>query len=73
VLGVGIGEEEPCSASNARALRERPRLSNPSVGKLRAGDDLQSPVRRGDCIDDAARGVGGAIVDDDHLKIGMTC
>ena len=72
MLGVGIGEEKPRSASNARALRERPRLTNPSVGKLRAGDDLQARIALRDCIDDAARGVGGAIVDDDHLKIGMT-
>jgi hypothetical protein len=40
MLGIGIGEEQPRSSSNSRTLRERPRLANPAVGKLLAGDDL---------------------------------
>ena len=73
VPAIGVGEEQPVPTRNVSPLIARPRLSDPFVGKLLAGDDLQARIALRDCVDDAARGVRRAIVDDDHLKIGITC
>jgi hypothetical protein len=66
---VGVDEEQQLAARAKTPLMQRPRLAEPPGRRLLAGDDDEPRVLGGEARQDRAGGVGGAIVDDDHLEL----
>ena len=69
--GIGIDEAEPVRAGEADSLEEGVRLAGPTGRKLGAVEHGQAGVAGGAALQYLRRGVGGAVVQDDQLEIGI--
>jgi hypothetical protein len=68
---VGIAEEHPLAGREREPAFHRVELAQPPRGQLTDMHDLEPPVGTGQAVEDLPSGVGGAIVDRDHLQIGI--
>src|SRR5262249_985099 len=69
VKRIGVGKQQPRTARLAYALRQRPRLADPTVRKWRPQNDAQGRILGGKTFENTRRRVVRTIVDDHDFEI----
>ena len=70
-VDVGIGEQQPRTAGLARAEIQGMDLAQPALGELFDVDRDDPPIGCGHAVDDVRGAIGGTIVDENDLQLGI--